>query len=244
MKIKTVSHFVPEALLAALSPAVLEETLAAIMDGTRAFWIAQASVLTSSRREYIDGIQPVHQEGLHASIDLVGVLPNLVEQGQEPYDMRKTLLVPGAKGVKTGADGKRYRSVPFRHQTPGTAGLGGGAPMGDPYKGVVENSAAMGREIYKAAKALPPGKGLPEGYAPKLKAVHATDIYAGMLKVQSKGKSQVYYRTFRTISENSPPEVWLHPGIEAHNFVNPVADYVDKVAQQAFDALIKTVGLT
>lgn len=239
MKLHVVQDIIPGAVLASIGEDELEAVLAAVMDGARAYWIQQAQRgLKSSRVDYIQGIQPVNRQGLVASIDLVGVLPNMVEQGVDGWDLRETLLQDGDPNVKRNKDGRKYRSIPFRHQTPGTQGQGGGVPMGDPYKDVVENAERLGREIYAAAKKLRPGQGLAEGFAPKLKPHHTTDIYAGMQRMQAKGKSQVHYKTFRTISEDSDPQKWQHPGIEPHNFAESVERYILDVSEKAFGSLI------
>lgn len=237
------NDILPTVMLASLDDDVIEQALASIMAGARAFWIQQAQQnLKTSRVDYIHGIQPVYQQGTLAMIDLLGTLPNMVEHGASGFDMRDTLLQFGDPGVRINKDGKKYRSIPFRHQTPGTQAQGGGQVMGDPYKDVVADSKALGRKIHKHAKKLKTGERLQKGLAPKLKPFHTNDIYAGMQRVQqpkAKGKGQVYYNTFRTISEDSDPVKWQHPGIEPHHFLDAVEDYVLDVAEGAFFALME-----
>lgn len=235
-----------------------------IAEGARAKWIDLASKeLSSSRMEYIQGIQPVEQETsgnqTTMSVTLVGALPNMVEQGASSFSLHKTLLGPDAEGVKTAKDGGRYRAIPFRHKTP-TAGHTGGQPMGSQFRPrgpmsmaapheVVEDSVKLGRKIHRQAKKLKKGKRLKEGLAPKLRPHHTTDIFAGMkvnLQPVSGGRFQRTYSTFRMISVDKtgqprPAGKWQHPGITARNFVDQVSTYVDEIAPKAFEAYVNGV---
>ncbi len=250
------------ALQAFSSPEALQGVLENVMAGARAEWIRLAGErLSSSRRDYVQGIQQVVVQGSTASIALVGRLPNMIEQGHGPFDMHDTLLGPdvpvvpfgsGMKGKHARAEGGFWRVVPFRHQTPGSIGQGGGTPMGNPYQGhsAVSDAAKLGKAVHRAAKKLAATKGgpgektqwggrLPEGLAPKLKPHHTTDIYAGMVRVEKtyEKATQSTYMTFRAISDGAP-EKWMHPGIKAANLSDDVQKYVDAVASQAIAALV------
>lgn len=241
---------------------IIHAVMQNVMDGARAEWVKLAgSRLESSRRDYLNGIQKVEIKDFSATVALVGLVPNLVENGMDAFDMHATLLGPdvpvvpwgsGQKGKHEIKDspGKFYRAIPFRHQTPGSIGQGGGTPMGKAYKGVVDDAAALGKAIHKAAVKLKATTGmpgekpswggrLPEGLAPKLKSTHTTDIYAGMTKMAKgyKGATQVTYMTFRMISDNAP-EKFLHPGLEGVHLADDVEKYVEKVAVLAFQALV------
>ena len=113
-------------------------------------------------------------------------------------------------------------------------------------KNVVTDSAALGKKVYSAAKKLKSGQKLASGMAPKLRSIHSTDIFSGMqARLQPISKPgggvshQRTYETFRTISENSSPDKWMHPGISARNYFNQLGDYIQKVAPGAVDAYIK-----
>lgn len=249
------------ALSASASPEVIRAVLNDVMTGARNEWIKLAGErLSSSRRDYINGIQNVELSGMLATVALVGVMPNNVEHGMPAYDMHTTLLGPdvpvvpwgsGERGKHARKGGGFYRVIPFRHQTPGTLGQGGGAPMGTQYKGALgdEEAKSLGKKIHKAAKKLAPttgapgektkwGERLPEGLAPKLSEKHSTDIYAGMVRQEKtyKGATQSTYTTFRVISDGVPDK-WMHPGIEAVHIADDVQKYVEKVAPMAFAAL-------
>jgi len=260
LNVTIISDVVDEALLASFNEGQLETVLLDIAAGARAYWIQLAGKrLTSSRRDYINGIQQIDVDGLTASIELVGVFPNMVELGASPYDMHETLLgpnvpiaSPGQSGKRQAADGHFYRAIPFRHQTPGTAGQGGGPPMGRAYEGhpLVKNAAKLGKAVYAKAKQLKPTSGqsggkvnyggrLQAGLAPKLKPAHSTDIYAGMVRQEKTyaKAAQSTFTTFRMISDAVPTK-WQHPGIEAAELAADVEKFVDKIAPAAFGALL------
>ena len=90
----------------------------------------------------------------------------------------------------------------------------------------VGDPMAVGKKVYKAAKALGPGQELPVGLVPKLRPHHSTDLYAGMLRMGDKGHTQ--YRTFRTISREVTDK-WLHPGITPRNLGLEVAEQIQEM---------------
>lgn len=236
LQVKVLDAFVPETVLAAMDPEVIQQALLAIMDGAWAFWVQQAGLrFHSTRRDYQAGIQPVQAiQGGGAMVVLAGQLPNLLENGMAAFDQHDTLLGPNVPTVPVGQRGKHrnkaggfYRAIPFRHQVPGTLGVGGGAPMGSSYEGVVADAVALGRAVHAAAKRLAPTTGQPggpvstarggrlpagTGGAPLLRsqprrmmvggqvrtaAPHAVDIYAGMVR-QQKTYGRATQNTYMT----------------------------------------------
>lgn len=263
-------NLIPVELTMALTPEVIDQVILDVMSSARAFWIAQAGLrLHSTLRDYVDGIREVVMERRGASITLAGVLPNLIEGGMSAYDMHDTLLGPqvpisagpGQRGKRQNKDGGFYRAIPFRHQVPGTAGKGGGAPMGSAYFRSLPAGLAgrlqsdLGKAIHRAALRLKPSTGLPGGpvsWGGRLRAGvggvgllrphHSADIYAGMVKksksyapgfIGPKQAAQNTYTTFRMISD-SQPNKWLHPGIPAANILDDVVHHVEKIAPRAF----------
>ena len=167
-----------------------------------------------------------------------------LEHGKGPFDM-KPLLLASAK-AKTGNNGKRFITVPFRHGVPGGSSN--------------SNFPSMPKDIYKAAKALKSGGKLPatalvnhparhhtiarnlktgKVLAAPISYPHKASIYAGMKKVEKQydKASSSKYMTFRRVSENSDPHSWWHPGYRPHNIVKGVTDYcrpaVEKMLMEA-----------
>jgi len=171
---------------------MIERILDIVAAGARNEWIRLARREThTSKAEYIRGIQPVESEPRVRIIALVGWLANAVETGLEPFDLRDSLLGPNSKIRRKSASGGWFARVPFRHGTPGSAGLAG-APMGSSYgpagagsrraggSAGGDEARALGDAVYEAAKRLKAtkagpsmrtqwGERLPAGMAPLLR---------------------------------------------------------------------------
>ena len=192
--------------------------------------------LHSTERDFVRGVgkPEFHRVGQHAirvTIRISGVLPYLVQHGQDAYDMRRTLLKPGTKSLRTSKEGYYYLHVPFRHMSPGATGRNAPrvgsqytsdeqGPQSRSFRGgeSADDARKMGRAAHRRAKKLgdtsqsQPGKTdwggkLEEGAggAYRLRSRHATDLYAGMVKktyTYPSGRKGSSYLTFRTISNN------------------------------------------
>lgn len=273
IEVANLDRMVPAEIFGLLSEDAIQSIVEELADAARAEWVRIAGAeLRTTRRDYLAGIQPVVREGSVATISLVGMLPNLIEQGMDEVDLHDTLLGPNVPVAPLGERGKHqrwrrgpdeteepdgyYRAIPFRHSTPGTTGAVG-QPMGRPFEGVVKDAGALAKQVYKAAKALEGstsqpggptkwGGRLAEGLAPKLKAFHATDIYAGMVRMEKTyvKATQSQYVTFRTISVDGTgagvgSSPWIRPATPGRSFAKRVSEYVGQIAPQAFDAYVK-----
>lgn len=86
------------------------------------------------------------------------------------------------------------------------------------------------------------GGRLPAGLAPKLKAHHASDPYAGMVRFNTStpgGAKSSQYLTFRTMSEKS--KGWIVPPQEGQKIAEGVVNDIRPKAQMAFQ---KAIALT
>jgi len=209
-------NLIPLELVSALQEDSILEIMRDIVDGARDHWIKLASTQFHTTKDtYINGIQPVDWRGNDSAvISLVGMLPNILEQGADRQDMHDTLLGPNVPSVPLGQKGKHprkkggyYRAIPFRHRTPGAGAHG--APMGKALEKLLGSawSQQLGKDIYKAAKGLAPtltdpytgktawgerldtaniqaAKTRQNVYVPKAKPYHAVDPYQGMVKMQ------------------------------------------------------------
>ncbi len=254
--------------MASLSEEQVRAVVLDVADSARNHWIKLAGSLGASvRTDYIQGIQEVEYKPGMATIALVGMMPNLIEQGMQSTDMHDTLLGPnvpvvpmgGGRGKHQRADGGYYRAIPFRHATP-TSNGSTGQPMGSQFAGdPTINAKKLGRDVYRAAKKLAPstsdpydkttwGGRLPAGMAPKLKPHHATDIFAGMVRMQKtyKNATQNQYMTFRTISTGSPG--WIRPATPGVHYAEQVStfilDLVPKVLEMYFNCAASGTGGT
>lgn len=261
--VTVLTDLVPGTALLAADQTVIDTVVRDVMDAARDFWIKTAGEkLHGSLADYVNGIQPVESKSGTTSITLLGAFPNMIENGVGRYSMHDALLGPqvpiapvGQRGKHVNAKGQFYRSIPFRHQVPGTIGAGGGKVMGSAYFTDLPQEIAkamqhdLGKAIHAQAKKLTPTTGMPGGPTKwggrlpagvggvgKLKPFHTTDIYAGMVKQQKTYKSatQNTYTTFRTISE-AHPEKFIHPGLTAVHIAHDVQKYVEDTLPKALE---------
>lgn len=245
-------------------PELVRAAIPEIVEGMRTEMIRLAHErLHTSAEDFIAGIQPPRyhiQSGdlpgsdtPIASIDLVGWLPNKMEEGWEGGDMKPWLLAGrNARMTKQGP----VNVVPFRHGAPGATG-NNFPPMGSQFNDRMgtEEAARLGKRVYAKAKRLAattsdPSTGrtqwggrLPAGNAPVLRPHHRTDIYAGMVRQRKtyEKATQSQYKTFRAVSKNSDPRAWIHPGIEGQHIMRDAAGALDRIAGRLLGAVAKGI---
>jgi hypothetical protein len=189
--------------------------------------------LKSSRQQYINSLVVVDEGQAKGAVVLVGQLPNMIEQGTSSFDMKESFLK--GPNAKTGENGKKYNTIPFSVGTPGA--------LEENFNGGV-----MPKEIYAIAKNKEVGKPVtsedlkqvPQSLRePQKKKIeipesksfkeyqHKNSIYEGITKSKDSVTGQNSYQSFRRVSENSDPDSWIHPGIEAHNIAQKALDSFD-----------------
>lgn len=197
--------------------------------------------LNSTREDYINGLHQAESfeakpasDGIMFEISLVGAMPNNIEFGMAPFDMKS--VRPGWLGggkAKIGKGGKRYVVIPFRHKT---APNQGGAQLSmDEDVGTVVKRVAKEYGLDKMKRNAMGGvvEG-PVARVPNKAPVHP--YFQGMVRIQKgesgrtktglqKGSSSLM--TFRIMSENSPASSWRHPGLRAANLMPEVEAWVD-----------------
>jgi hypothetical protein len=173
-----------------------------------------------------------------------------IETGRPPRDLKK--MLDTSLKVRLSAKGLRYLIIPFRHNTPGNTAHADAMPA-DVYAAAkkLPQSSVTGQvkvsrlDVYstqKREKFLVPqniyqwGGRLPEGMAPKLKPQHASDPYAGMVRMKT-GNVKSAYLTFRVMSEDSPG--WIVPAKPGLFIAKNVADEIVPVFDRALSEAIK-----
>jgi len=179
--------------------------------------------LNSTYAPYVGGLRVGKITDKSATVELVGTLPNLVEQGMGAggigtsgaYDMRAFVLKHGTKSLKVAEAGHLYVHIPFGYSGSQLAAAGGAGTL-------------------RAAQSLLPTLSDPQGgtlWGGRLGA--AAGRFAGMVRMQKtySKATQSTYGMWRTMSEAGA--AWNHPGVAAH--------HIFKKAQAAIAAAMASV---
>jgi hypothetical protein len=216
--------------------------------------------LKGVREEYIEAIKVVDQGYARGAVVLTGWLPNAIESGHSPIDLKNGLL--SGSNAKMSADGESvYNTVPYRFAASDSIG---------------ESPVFTGKlpfDVHEAIKSKPltvpvaggglkteplQAKEIPIAYAEK-KIVsvptisptplswkgyyqHKSSIYQGISKVQDPVTKQMRYTSFRRVSSNSEPEAFIHPGFSAYNLAEEALQSINlevSVGKAIDDFLIK-----
>ena len=248
------------------SPADTKKIATALGAAAYANWVELASDgLQSTSRDYIQGLtKPVllpSAPGMIVRLQLIGVLPNMVEQGWPRTDLRTTVLL--SPKAKTSKAGHKYLSISFRHGAPGSGKRNVGSAMPKPIHNVARELAGT-TTSYKGdpAKyrerlttqigdqvALRGGGTVGDLLRKRSKSWHTTSIYTDMIrKVAAYGvrkdgtpNMQSSYATFRTISAGvkNDERSWMHPGIERREYAKKVQTQIGKTAAGIVAAIAK-----
>lgn len=202
---------------------------------------AQEAGLKSTLREYKRGIVIREAGEKTVVIALVGELPNLLERGQAPHDMRDYLLKTvraGAAPIRRVKKGKRkgepYRFIMFRRKTEEIKRMGGAATYREARALSASMSASEGRLVYGGR--LSSGKS--NHYINKSGVRSVSDATSGLVRLvgvttsQASTGSNTTYATWRTVS-TLRPEAWQHPGLKALNLAHEIIDKADEIASSA-----------
>lgn len=234
--------------IALLDTAVVESFRRAILtvsQGAQGEWIRLAQArFRSSRAEYIKGLRQaesfmvtmVDGEPVY-TIQLVGDMPNNLEFGMPPYDMKTVRpgWLGGAKS-KVSKDGTRYVIIPFRHSPTGAANLRYTGKARDinlqPELRRVVKDFGLDRMVRLGTGAIATGavrRATPGAPGTAGKAIPHPWLkgLTRMQHVSETGAGSAQFLTWRIMSEKSDPGSWQHPGLEAANLLKEVDRWVD-----------------
>lgn len=193
--------------------------------------------LLTSKQIYVRSILVDDDGPARATVRLAGVVPNMVETGASGFDIKDGLL--NGPNAKISSTGSRYNVVPFSFGAPGSLeeNFNGGILPSEVYD-VIKNKPQNVSVKGGGAKT----KGLQLEEIPKpfdekqVKTIsspeagtfrqyqHKTSIYEGVSRVKDSVTKQNRYQSFRAVSDNSDPDSWMHPGIEARNLSDKAMD--------------------
>lgn len=211
------------------------------------------SDLKSTRSTYHAGIQrPVIVIGnvmIMGKVELVGMLPNMLESGIDPFDMKEGFR-RSAKAIRKMVKGKNgamemrwYLTIPFRHATSGALGesMAFASQMPKEVENLVKSKGTKVTEggdtksnpltmsdLYKVGAqgrgirgAIPASAGgdLTSGQRKRYK--HASPISQGISRHTKtyEKATQGKYMSFRRVSEKSLENSWIHKGLRARKLM-------------------------
>lgn len=197
--------------------------------------------LTSSRQNFVDslGFEELSPGVWVVSVDETGLW---VEEGIKPnMDMKEGLLKNGAKTSKSGS---KYKVIPFQYgKQPSTQNMATSVlVMHIKHELKQENSKRRKQKQdpipFKKIERNADG-------SPKIGKLHEFDFADPLMRIGGTGKENtprlkrlaIYQQltktgnvrrdilTFRTVSTNSDPGKWRHPGYEAKKFLDRALDW-------------------
>ena len=207
-------------------------------------WKASASEagLRSTLREYRRAVVIREVSENAVVVTLEGILPNLLERGMAPHDMRTYLLKtvrPGASPIRRVKQGKRkgepYRYIMFGRSTKETRAMGGSGALTTAKGGSFQAtmSSASGRLLYGSR--IPPG--MSRHYMNKSGVRSVSDATSGMVRLMGVATAEGTYRsssyaTWRTVSTKRA-SAWQHPGFTALNLAQKLIPHIPDVISEA-----------
>ncbi|MDP3327196.1 hypothetical protein [Parvibaculum sp.] len=177
-----------------------------------------------------------------------------IEHGRPPRDLKR--MLDTSMKVRTSKAGRRYLIIPIRHNTPGHSAHASAMPAGvhaeartlSPSKITGHGRRVSGtgaldirtkQQYLVRARKYQWGGRLPAGLAPKMKASHKSDPFAGMVRFDTgtKGAKSSTYMTFRVMAEGQPG--WIVAAKPGLNLVKGVVDVLKVDAEKIFGAAVQ-----
>lgn len=239
-----------------------ETCVNAVTASVYANWQAIAKQrLHATLPEYVQNIIKVDKGRFEKAIVLTGILPNMIEQGASPFDIKEgfkksskvkyTIAKYSKKGKQIATGGAWYLTIPFRIGVPGTLGQAGfSGQMPDEVYQVMRKKGGgvlsvheipSPYDIPKSRAAIAAGPNNPY-YA---QYTHKNSIYEGMTKrtAQYAKTSQNTYGTFRRAGANSDPLSWIHKGFSPYNIAGAAVQHtdVDTIVENEVTTFLETI---
>jgi hypothetical protein len=236
-------------------PAMMQHVFVKVAESVVVNWREEAHRgLRSTRAMYLRGLQEPEISKDQAVVALIGTLPNMLEQGASPFDIKKGFSASTKVVRKKG--GGWYLTIPFRWATPGALG---------------ENevfSAVMPSAVFDIAKELAPRTVQPflpgvtrsealreedlpvelQGQQERARQpvygayTHKSNMYAGIVREEQmyEKTTQSKFLSFRRVSDKSDPLSWMHKGLVARDFAEKSVSNtnVDVVVANAVDEFL------
>jgi hypothetical protein len=219
-------------------------------------------VWKGDKERYEDSLQSVMLSDFAGEVWTDLNLAEDIDTGRPERDLKK--MLDTSLKVRVSQKGYRYLIIPFRHNIPGNAAWNQAMPgkiylmakkmsqskvtgqimrpTGQGSKGPFLSDPKTKGPMMVPGHSYQWGDRLPAGLAPKLKAFHATDPFAGMVRMAAnspKAKSSSYM-TFRVMSE-APQQArkWLVAPKPGLFLAKQIAAKIEKLAEQSFQYAIE-----
>lgn len=189
--------------------------------------------LRQTKQSYLSGMRAEHPDPYSVVFILEGKedsrLGLMLERGQDVFDIKEGMARSSKRKGKK--DGGWFIHIPFRLASA---------------EALAESSVFSGilpRPVYEVAKGLQKGESLtvtqlPEEFRQKgvrqeltskagksfPKYEHKSSIYVGLQRSTKQYHGQ--YQNFRTISDKSDDNAFIHPGFRAHNFMEQALEEI------------------
>lgn len=195
--------------------------------------------LQSTKQEFLENTDVYYTQDyvLVVEIDPSSWIANAVESGVSGFDMKQGFL--NSKNVKLSKDGYKYFHVPIEKNPQWSSGTVKGQFYDERIKNALQNPQFMlsnwkqqsSGEIIEYQQLQTDDE--------VLKGFYRTRQYKDKESVK-KSKPKWGYIMFRTVSEKSDPNSWQHPGIEKHNILRSVEQWLHESVDTLLDNFIKS----
>lgn len=189
-------------------------------------------------------------------------LAEQIDLGRPERDLKK--MLDTSLKVRVSKKGYRYLIIPFLHQTPGQTAWNQAMPAkiylmakklpqsnitgtfmrpsGQGSKGPFLSDPKTKGPMMTEGRSYQWNGRLPAGLAPKLKSFHATDPFAGMVRMNENSAKSKHssYLTFRVMSE-APQQArkWLVAPKPGLFLAKQVSEKIEKLAEGAFQYAVE-----
>ena len=222
---------------------------------TRARWVdliqQSASIPQREKGDYVQSLTVEKVGPLQVSVYSDWKYAYEIENGRPARDLKRMLDTSMKVRVSTSKKnaGKRYLIIPFRHtlsSMPGPVRAAAKMLTKSEVTGMGQRQSGTGAWDVKtkapflvAQRNYKWGAKLSVGLAPKKAEHHKTDIYAGMVRMNTsagKGKSSAYL-TFRTMMEGSAG--WITKPVPGVFHIPKLAQEIEPMAREMLTAALK-----
>lgn len=245
----------------AMTKKVLDDVTAMVLFN----WQQQAKKsLKSSLNVYLQNLKWVETGRLQNTLILTGQLPNMIESGVQPFDMKEGFR--NSSKVKFSKDGKWYLTIPFRWGVPSSGGFSSAFTNILPQQvfqklqtvqprtttfgsqvtsGQSINSSSLSQQFQiRRTRAQVINQSTGQVFQ---QYKHKNSIYDGISKNQKtyENATQNTYTSFRRVGERSDPNAFIHTGIKEHNLSGlafKMTDF-DKIVDNSIDNFLNSNNL-